>query len=383
MREFSWNTIAIALAVGAAGVGGYEFYVNSSSHSPSGESLASKPSSFRTDSSGKTVNDRLANKGAEGAKMADESADSDSKSRRSIFDKTGMRKPSSENGDDLGQTPSMREAKGQLTGQKKRNLESQDPADSDEPGETVLGALGSDKNAVCMPIEYPGQGLTATRITKAQWSTVLDTFHGAKDDLLKWIGHHHKEFSASSLEMMENQVKNLKIQRPPVFEEPDLAWRGVGVWTRTDSGEALVRLGAGFIELMNREPKRARFELTRLVAQSWAPCELKRVAKDPTTFGSNQSLNFEGPWKALSGCLSVKDDFACTSGSYSESAWAISTAIAFDLRPPGCSIPALSGGKASSCIDTSLKTADASETPGAKPARLIASEAHIGKGGIQ
>jgi hypothetical protein len=82
-------------------------------------------------------------------------------------------------------------------------------------------------------------------------------------------------------------------------------------------------------------PQRSRFEIARLVAQSWAPCELERI-------GATQ------PWGALLQCLNV-DSGSCGVGSYSESGWAVSTAVAAFVAPPGCEVPALAGG-AHECV---------------------------------
>jgi hypothetical protein len=201
-----------------------------------------------------------------------------------------------------------------------------------EPVVASRGGAGS-----CQSIEYRGEGPTRTKISKAEWARVITQFHAVKDDLLDWLDKHRKEFPDKLAEAMDQQVKRLKIQRPPATEEPDVAWRGIGVWTTNTHNEGVLRMGSGFVKLVVKQPSRARFELARLVAQSWAPCELERL-------GAGDA------WAPLLKCLDVKDDNACGNGSYSEAGWAVSSALAAAVAPPGCTVPAFQPVATAACV---------------------------------
>lgn len=191
----------------------------------------------------------------------------------------------------------------------------------------------------CTSVEYLGDGPLATRITKGEWSKVMDQFHQSKDYLTAWLNRNRARMPASTAALMESQIKNLKIQRPPTLEEPDLAWRGIGVWTQNGGDSPVIRVGGGFVKMALRQPKRAQFELTRLVAQSWTPCELKRVGAQSE------------PWQALLKCLDVTEESGCAPGTYSEGGWAVSSTLAAHLSPPGCTLPVFKDGASSQCLD--------------------------------
>jgi hypothetical protein len=137
---------------------------------------------------------------------------------------------------------------------------------------------------------------------------------------------------------MEKRVNELKIQRPPVLEEPDLAWRGIGVYASGgESGEPIIRVGGGFVKLALAYPDRAKFELARLVAQAWAPCELKRISP-------------VAAWKPLLDCMNMKDAQTCGEGTFSEEGWAVSTTLANAVMAPGCELPVLKNPELAKCM---------------------------------
>src|SRR6185437_13304866 len=123
-------------------------------------------------------------------------------------------------------------------------------------------------------------GPDAPEISKADWHHVMDQFHDAKDLLAAWLTDHQAKFPPKTYEWMHNQVTEARLERPavpPVIdEEPDLSWRGIGVY---EGGAPLIRVGSGFARLVSSDPVRARFELARLLAQTWSPCEMAKVAK--------------------------------------------------------------------------------------------------------
>jgi hypothetical protein len=195
----------------------------------------------------------------------------------------------------------------------------------------------SGENGVCSAVEFPGDGFQKTKITKEEWAKITDQFHEAKRLLHAWLVKNSASFSEKTAALMETQLQDLSISQPPSIEEPDLSWRGIGVWVQDDQGSPVIRLSGGFVKLAMQEPKRSLFELTRLVAQSWAPCELKRVGADPA-------------WAPLLKCLDAFQEQDCNAGSYSEAGWAVSSSLAFELAPPGCILPVFKNSQKSQCL---------------------------------
>ncbi len=189
----------------------------------------------------------------------------------------------------------------------------------------------------CAKLEYRGHGPGMAILTQEQWDKVMSEFHWAKNHLLAWLRENKKSFSDSTYAEMEKQVQSLKVQRPPTLDEPDLAWRGVGVWTHDDTGAPLVRLGGGFPLLVEKNQARARFELARLLAQAWTPCELNRIS-------------VTHPWNPLLQCLQITGQNGCSAGSYSEEAWAVSSTLAAHVADPGCVVPAFHESALSACM---------------------------------
>lgn len=222
-----------------------------------------------------------------------------------------------------------------------------DAAVAQSPSRLLEGAANdaADKGKDCSQPEFRGEAPELTHVTKAEWSVVMNQFHGAKDSLVAWLQAHRKEIPEPTFQLMERQVRSLKIQRPPAADEPDLAWRGVGVYTQGNESEAIVKLGGGFVRLAATHPARARFELTRLVAQSWAPCELGRA-------GTAESA---AAWNPLLKCMGVTPVIgaqSCAEGTYSEAGWAVSTTVAASVADPGCQIRATRDPLLAKCMKT-------------------------------
>ena len=218
-------------------------------------------------------------------------------------------------------------------------LAARSPASEDEGGSAAPSAAagGAGNLRDCPKLEFLGPGIRRTVISNADWAQVMQVFHESKDLLLGWFSHNRQNISSSTASELEKTAKRVRIQRPPATDEPDLAWRGVGVWSADDSGP-VVRVGTGFIELLKKNRRRARFELVRLIAQGWAPCELKKL-----NVGTS-------PWTGLTVCLGLEEQERCESGSYSEAGWAVSTALAAHVANPGCVIPAFAESTAASCV---------------------------------
>ncbi|MGK5083379.1 hypothetical protein WDW37_08730 [Bdellovibrionota bacterium FG-1] len=205
----------------------------------------------------------------------------------------------------------------------------------------ATASVSADPGKECTFSEYCGEGPEYTRVTKAEWAMVMDKFHGAKSSLIGWLGQHRSEIPEATYATMEKQVRGLKIQRPPSSDEPDLAWRGIGVYSQAaENSEPILKIGGGFVQFASRNPARAKFELARLVAQSWAPCELGRVG------GEHASVT----WAPLLKCLGVNDAQGCTQGTYSEAGWAVSTTVAAITTPPGCEVKAFRNPEMAKCM---------------------------------
>ncbi len=189
----------------------------------------------------------------------------------------------------------------------------------------------------CASIEFPGAGPSIIKVDGKEWQSILTRYHEVKASYLAWLNNHRAEIGEASYAVMEKRMHDLRIQRPPTLEEPDLPWRGIGVFTRNHDNTPLVRLGEGFRRLMEKEPKRAHYELARLVAQTWAPCELAQE-------------KVIGVWDNALACTNVHEEKACAVGSYSEGGWAVSSYMAALVSAPGCSVPAFKEAAVASCL---------------------------------
>jgi hypothetical protein len=243
----------------------------------------------------------------------------------------------------------------QLQAQTRRSLEaltddqdqpeedlSKDPEDSSDRDPASMNAQKDSHAELCTSFELRGDGAD-THVSNTEWAAVMDLFHESKANLQGWLAGHSKEFPGGLVKWMSEQVEGAMIQRPPVAEEPDLSWRGIGVIAHTGGtdGVPLIRIGGGFVKLVMTQPKRARFELTRLLAQSWSPCVL------PT--GAHNT------WEPLLKCVGMKEQDwdskkACAPGSESEGGWAVASAIAANLSPPGCLLPAFEKVAVGECL---------------------------------
>jgi len=184
------------------------------------------------------------------------------------------------------------------------------------------------KDGICSSFELFGAGPQTETPTSRDWQKAMSLFHASKEGLLAWTLENRWRIPDRAWALMESRVREMRLQRPPTSEEPDLAYRGVGVLTEDPEGKPLIRLGAGFIRLVSESPTRAKFEITRLIAQAWAPCELEKS-------------KVEQPWPLLLSCLGLPADPECGAGTYSEAGWAVSSVIAAKVSPPGCELPAL------------------------------------------
>lgn len=217
--------------------------------------------------------------------------------------------------------------------QSKREIaQAKTPKNAPEPKATLVmketKVEAENPNAACAWVEYPGDGPKQSKVTAMEWKWVMSNFHSIKADYLTWLDTHKTDFTPRQLGYFEGQMMKLKIERPPTPGEPDLAWRGIGALSRDSKGEPILRIGDGFMKFIGEHPQRGKFELARLIAQVWAPCDAVKV-------DGNQ------PWQKTLSCLGVDTNAGCGANAFSEAGWAISTALGYRIAHPGCQIPAL------------------------------------------
>jgi hypothetical protein len=242
--------------------------------------------------------------------------------------------------------------------------------------EVVVGKSGGAQDQVpttaetdksCSAIEYAGSGPDSLRLDSAVWNRFMADYHRAKEDLVDWLHRNAESFPKAQMARMELEIRETRVMRPQSQVEPDLAWRGIAAWTRPRPGTivenerpALIHVSDGFMKLYQKDRSRARFEITRVLAQAWAPCEM----------GAGKFT----AWNGLLQCLGVSaEQVGCTAGVVSEGAWAASTAVAVLVSPPSCDIPAFQGDKYQACLG-GLKRSESAGYEIEKAGRKVASQ---------
>lgn len=249
----------------------------------------------------------------------------------------------------------------------KRELSST-PAESSEDEHFLINEgtnQAADPNKKnCHPLEYQGDGFDLLDPLVREEGRLVALFHESKRLLGEWIkkvewsemvlGNFGEGSSESATErakrkdLVIKRLLEIQMELPPSSEEPDLVWRGIGVWTRDQKEHPLLRFGSGFIRLALHQPQRALFEMTRLVAQSWAPCELQRIGSRV----KQHQEQVKAPWQDLLNCLEVSEPSrACGDGIYSDAGWAVSSSIAYVVAPPGCELPFFALPKKRECLE--------------------------------
>ncbi len=195
------------------------------------------------------------------------------------------------------------------------------------------------KNGVCQSFELRGEGVTKNQVTPEEWGRTVKAFHHSKEILSSWLKDHAENLSKEARATMEKRVSELKIVQPvhASVEEPDLSWRGIGVWVRDDQGAPMLLMGGGFLKLMELDSKRASFEMTRLVAQSWSPCELAHSG-------------VQAVWSPLLKCLGEVEEKNCSAENSSENTWGVSSSLAAYLDEPKCQLPVFTDEKRKACL---------------------------------
>ena len=201
-------------------------------------------------------------------------------------------------------------------------------------------SIGGAPGDVCTTAEFAGTGPASSQVSTKNWVKIMVQYHGLKGKILGWLEEDHakypKKYTAESFAWMQSQIKELRVQRPVSSDEPDLSWRGIGA-VSYDSGGVILRIGGSFPALMTLNPPRARFELARLIAQAWSPCEFEKAKQT-------------SPWADALKCLGVDSAAKCDS-SLSEAGWAVSSAVAKTVANPGCRVPAFTDDSVA-CLDS-------------------------------
>ncbi len=172
--------------------------------------------------------------------------------------------------------------------------------------------------------------------TKADKDLLVKMFYESKKMLQAWLQSHKAELNEQTAQLMATRMSEVGMKLPPVDFEPDLQMRSFVAFTRDESGAATVAVGNGFLGILKKDPKRAQFEMTRVMAQAWAPCEIGQGG--------------DHPWKAVTKCLGVSEQDSCESGAYSDGGWAVSSTIATYLHSPVCKLAAFKEPEVVKCL---------------------------------
>ncbi len=270
-------------------------------------------------------------------------------------------------GDEQGMTAG--DSRSRTKGAAREKLERTFDVVVDVAESTSTSTSGSGDGAkACGAIEYAGSGPENLRVDRALWTNFMADYHRAKEDLVGWLHANASAFPKNRLARMELEIRETRVMRPQSQIEPDLAWRGIAAWTRPRAGTivegerpVLIHVSDGFLKLYQKDRDRARFEITRTLAQAWSPCEVEGGKVGAT-------------WSELMQCLGYsKEQIGCTAGTVSEGGWAASTAVAVLVAPPACEIPAFAGEKYQACLGRFKRAETASYTVEV-PERSLASQ---------
>lgn len=202
----------------------------------------------------------------------------------------------------------------------------------------LVGSESPPESGACAAIEYAGTGPGATATDSPEWLRLQEDFRLARGELVEWLHQNGELFTPEQMARMESEIRDTRLTPPLSQVEPDLGHRGIVAWSWPGDGGAQVVAGDGFLKLHQKNRVRAKFELVRALAQTWAPCAAPGLRA--------------AAWDGMLKCLGLADAQAgCTAGAVSETAWASSTAVAALVSPPGCEVPAFQGEKNRACLD--------------------------------
>lgn len=208
----------------------------------------------------------------------------------------------------------------------------------------LSGVVQAAEIPTCSSVEIRGDG-PGVLTSSEDWEKILLQYAEVKRRLLAWLEKNRSRFPEKVSSFIETQILTMKLERAPITLNPDLTWRGIGVFAN-DGKTPVIRLGSGFAHLAITQPERAQFELTRLVTQSFLPCEISQKAGEPEGEEPTAQL-----WAPLLECLQIKQTQGCGNGSYSESGWAISSTLAAVVSSPGCVLPVFRNPQFVRCME--------------------------------
>lgn len=171
-----------------------------------------------------------------------------------------------------------------------------------------------------------------------QQEKIIQMFEDSQARLLLWLKRNENQFSHSDQMRMKKRVEEARLNWASQEHLPDLMWREIVIWNESHSEDQVeVTVSPRFEKLIRLQPRRAQFEMTRALAQSWAPCQMH--PDQPVTI-----------WTEYLNCMGMIDSGSCHFTSYSEAGWAISSALASVVAGPGCVLPAFTTGMRLSCL---------------------------------
>jgi hypothetical protein len=223
------------------------------------------------------------------------------------------------------------------------------PAQSGEKKWIARGRL-QDETGGCESFEFLTPDPASAAPSDAEWAPMLEMYRATKNKLIDYASQFEAELTPPVLEAMKEKMKAVRIYRPPGTDEPDLAFRGIGIYSQASGGTPVLRIGPGFVSLFEQHPERARFEMARLLAQAWAPCEFPAAPEGPV-------------FNSLLKCLGVDQKLGCDPRGFSDAGWALSTALANAVAYPGCEIPGLKTESVRACIPQFKPSSEAKVSP--------------------
>lgn len=206
------------------------------------------------------------------------------------------------------------------------------------PAGSFEAALARTKN-VCASVERIEHRGPAGSMTASDRELLIEMFNRSKQQLFGWLYSQKERLGDGLVEWMQSRVAQTGMKLPPVDFEPDLVYRGIVVSTRDAAGAPTLAIGSRFPALVRTQPARAQFEMTRALAQAWAPCDT-----EAKTGAGNH------PWKDLLNCFGVKDEGACAAGGFSEGGWVVSSTLATYVSAPGCKLAAFADAAVVKCL---------------------------------
>jgi hypothetical protein len=202
-----------------------------------------------------------------------------------------------------------------------------------KPAKVTL--TGKSADGVCVPIEYRATLVDNITMERQDWEQILHMVDSVKKELMAWITNNEKTLKTDTAQLLKERFWRLHILKASASHHPDLNWRGVGVLDGTTTSDPTLWLGGGLLDLVKKNPQRARFELARILAQLISPC---------------QAPALETYWDDYLKCAEPTIERSCAYAGISETGWATSTALAAVVSPPDCALPAFRDGKALKCL---------------------------------